>query len=183
MVAPRIVDLDDVDAVCQLDDALGAKVRSVAVERMRYVSQTAHLVHQVHHMLGCLERGKASRYEQADDFALEGLGFFADDRELRGNACQLEGAFDGVVIGQRDTLEPAFAAALDQLIECCPAVVRVTRVKVEVDPHSAGLDPLRERLLRAGARAPLRTVESPQRVRGSCMLVPSTPPARRKGSP
>ncbi len=87
-------------------------------------------------------RGKASRDEQADDLALEGLGFFADDRELRGNARQLEGAFDGVVIGQRDAVEAAFAAAFDQLIECRPAVVRVARVKVEVDPHSAGLDPL-----------------------------------------
>src|SRR5258708_7124195 len=150
---------------------------------MRYVSQAASLVYQVHALLGSSVRRKGSRDEQADDFALEGLGFFADDRKLRGNARQLEGAFDGVVIGQRDALEPAFAAAFDQLIERCPAVVRVTRVKVEVDPHSAGLDPLKERLLRAGARAPLRRVESPQRVRGSCMLVPSTPPARRKESP
>src|SRR5260370_20386552 len=157
MVAPRIVDLDDVDAISQLDDALGSKVRSVAVEWMRYVSQAAHLVHEVHHMLGLLVRRKASRNEQADDFALEGLGLFADDRELTGDARQLERAFDGVVIGQRNALEPAFRAPFDQLIERCPAVVRVTRVKVEVDPHSAGLDPLRERLVPAGAPAALPT--------------------------
>src|SRR2546427_2038211 len=122
-IAPRVVDLDDVDAVCQLDQAVGAKVRAVAIERMRYVGEPTHLVHKVHHQFGTLVRGQAACDEQSDHLALQGLGLLADDRQLGGGACQLEGAFDGVVIGECDAVDPAFAAALDQLVERGPAVV------------------------------------------------------------
>src|SRR5467141_3135394 len=123
LIAPRVVDLDDVDAVCHLDQALGAKVRAVAIERMRYVCEPTHLVHQVHHLFGALVRRHASCDEQSDNLALQGLGLLADDRQFGGGARQLEGAFDGVVIGECDAVEPALAAALDQLVERGPAVV------------------------------------------------------------
>src|SRR5437879_5928979 len=43
-LGPRVVRLDDVDAIGEVDDALAAKVRSVAVERMREIREAAHLV-------------------------------------------------------------------------------------------------------------------------------------------
>jgi hypothetical protein len=73
-------------------------------------------VHQVHRFFGAKIRGHAPRDEQADDLAFERLGFLADDCELGCKARQLQRALDGVVIRQRDAVEPALGAALDQRI-------------------------------------------------------------------
>src|SRR5712691_3409149 len=116
-LAPWVVHLDDVDSVSQLHDALGAKVRPVAIERMRHVRETTHLVHQVHRVFRAEERRHAQFDEQADDLTLERLGFLANDRELGSEARELQRSFDGVVIGDGDAVEPALSGTLNQCIE------------------------------------------------------------------
>src|SRR6266851_8109367 len=116
-LAPWVVHFDDVDSVGQLDDALSAEVGTVAIEGMRHICETAHLVHQVHRLFGAKEGRHPPRDEQADDFALERFGFLANDCERGCEACELQCALDGVVIGQGDAVEPAFAGTLDQCIE------------------------------------------------------------------
>src|SRR5216684_1117485 len=116
-LTPWVVHFDDVDSVSQLDDALGAKVRTVAIERMRHVCETEHLVHQVHCFFRAQERRHAPRDEQAYDLTLERFGFLANNRELGGEVRELQRAFDGVVIGEGDAVEPALSGTLDQRIE------------------------------------------------------------------
>src|SRR6266851_379600 len=122
-LAPWVVHLDDVDSVSQLQDALGAKVRTVAIERMRHICKTTHLVHQVHRVFRAQERRHAPRDEQADDLALERFRFLANDRELGSQARELQRAFDSVVVGEGDAAEPALAGTQNQRIKRCPAVV------------------------------------------------------------
>src|SRR6266851_4780789 len=116
-LAPWVVHLDDVDSVSQLRDALGAKVRTVAIEWMRHICETTHLVHQVHRFFRAEERRHASRDEETDDLTLARLGFLANDRELGSEARELQRAFDGVVIGEGDAVEPALTGTLNQCIE------------------------------------------------------------------
>ena len=135
-LGPRVVRLDDVDAIGEVDDALAAKVRSVAVERMREIREAAHLVNEVHRLLRSQVRGHASRDEKSDELTLSCLRLFADDGQLWSELRQLERAFGGVVIGQRDAIEAAFASALDQCVERGEAVVRIARMEMQVDSLS-----------------------------------------------
>src|ERR1700693_5193754 len=50
-LTPGVVRLDAADPVRKLHDSLGAEVRSMAVERVRYVSEPTHVVNHVHHVL------------------------------------------------------------------------------------------------------------------------------------
>src|SRR5216684_8412687 len=84
--APRVVRLDDVDAVRELRHALHAEVRAMAVERMRHIGEPAHLVNHVHHIICRQVRRNPARDEQSDHLTLPRLGLFADDREVR---CEL----------------------------------------------------------------------------------------------
>src|ERR1700687_1239449 len=122
-LAPSVVRLDDVDPICELDDALDSKVGAMAVQRMRYVRETSHLVNQVHHLFRPQIRRQPPCDEQYDHFAFASLGLFADDGKLRCQLGQREGAFDGVVVGQRNPVEADLGAPLDQFLERALTVV------------------------------------------------------------
>src|ERR1700687_4163394 len=134
-LTPRVVGLDDVDPVRDLHDPFGAEVRSMAVERMRYISQATHLVNHVHHILRLHVGRKPALDEQTDHLALACLGLFADDRQVGCDLGQPERSLNGVVIGQGDPVAAAFDAALHQFLERALAVMRVARVQMEIDPH------------------------------------------------
>src|SRR5437870_10113668 len=136
-VAPRIVGLDDVDPVCQLHDPFGTEMRPMPVEWMWQVGQSPHLVNQVHDLFGRQEGSQAVRDEQSNDLALARLCLFADDGQLRGDLRQLESAFDCVVVGERNAVEPALSRAFDQRMERALTVVRKDRVQVKVDPEQS----------------------------------------------
>src|ERR1700674_728627 len=133
-VAPRVIRLDDVDAVCEFHHSLGPEVCPETVHRVRDVGQATHLVNDVHHFLGHEVRGQAARDEQPDHLALARFRLLTDDRQLRSHSCQLERAFDRVVVGQRNPVEADLRAAFAKRRERAPAVVRKDRVKVKVDP-------------------------------------------------
>src|SRR5437016_4823397 len=102
---------------------------------MWHVGEASHLVNQVHHTLSTLKWRQGSRDEQADDLTLRRLRLLADDGELRGEPREGERSHDSVVISERDAIEATNAAALDQCLERCPAVMRVARMKVKVYPQ------------------------------------------------
>src|SRR6267378_4484962 len=80
--APRVVDLDDVDAVSELDDALSAEVRTIAIERVWNVSETAHVVDQVHHLFRAKVWRQSPLDEESNDLTFSSLGLFADNCKL-----------------------------------------------------------------------------------------------------
>src|SRR6266704_6238552 len=100
-------------------------MRSVAVKRMRHVGQPAHLMDQVHRVFRMKIWRQATADEEADDLTFSSFRLFADDGEVRLDAGQLQRALDGVVICQRDALEPELATAVDQIRERALPVVRV----------------------------------------------------------
>jgi hypothetical protein len=115
-LAPRVVCLDDVDAVGQLDNALGSEVVPSAIQRVGHVGEPAHLVDPIHHLLGSHVGTQPVRDEQPDDLALPSLGLLADDGEVRCDLRKLQRTLDGVVVGEADAIEAALAAARDQVL-------------------------------------------------------------------
>src|ERR1700675_2369657 len=134
-LTPGVVRLDDVDPVRQLHDSLGAEVRSMAVQWVRYVSEPTHFVNHVHHILHRQVGRQSPRDEQPDHLTLAGLRFLPHDGKFGRQLSQDQGSFYGVVVGQRDSVQATFGAALYQLLERAPAVMRIERVQMEIDPH------------------------------------------------
>ena len=103
-LAPRVVRLDDVDSVRQLDYALSPEVVPSAIQRVRQIGEPAHLVDVVHHLFGSKVWTQLVGDEQTDDLALPRLGLLADDRELGLHPRELQSALDRVVVGESDSI-------------------------------------------------------------------------------
>src|SRR2546423_12017645 len=103
------------------------------VEWMRYVSQTAHPVDEIHTLLRGKKRWDAAGYEQADHLTFERLDLFSRNRQLGCNSPEAERTFDRVVISQRETVEAAFACSLDQLRKRATSVMRKVGVEMQID--------------------------------------------------
>src|SRR6266850_3216186 len=123
-LTPCVVGLDDVDAVRQLDQALASKMSPMPVERMRYVGEPAHAVDHVHDVLGWQVWREAACDEQPDDLTFTRLDFLSDDGQSRRHLGQGERPFNRIVVGQRDAVEAAFGATLNQLVERALTIVR-----------------------------------------------------------
>jgi hypothetical protein len=80
-------------------------------------------VHQIHNLFRPKERREPPADEQSDELAFSRLRLLTDDGKLGSETCELEGAFDTVVVRKRDAVEATFATARDQRIERGPAVV------------------------------------------------------------
>jgi hypothetical protein len=70
----------------------------------------------IHHLLRFHVRTQPFSDEQTDDLAFPSFGFLAHDGEVWCDLRELEGALDGVVVGEADAIEAALAAACDQVL-------------------------------------------------------------------
>ena len=116
-LTPCVVGLDDVDAVRELDQALAPKMSTIPVERVRQVGDPSHPMDHVHGLFRREVWRDAACDEQPDHLTLTRLRFLSDDGEHRRHLGQGERPFNRIVVRQRDPVEAALRAALNQLIE------------------------------------------------------------------
>ena len=109
-----------------------AHVATHRVERVGNVDHTALLTYRLRR----IEMRDPHRHpfgeEQPDDLASCGAQFLADDHPARQSVAQLDGAVDGVVVGDAHRVEPACHDGCGELIGGRRRVAAPHRVRVQV---------------------------------------------------
>ena len=92
---------------------------------------------EIHHLFRPDVRRKAIIDEQTDHLAFARLGLFPNYGKVGRDARELERAFDGVVVGQCESIESALMRAIDQLLKRALPIVREMRMEMKVDAEHA----------------------------------------------